>query len=86
MITETYTTKVIKADEGYILTQSADIDIKERIFGTVIYLASTDSEDNYKEITVEEADILKEEQRIALEEARLAYEEEMQLKKETEIE
>lgn len=68
MTTDTYTTKVLKADEGYVLTQLADIDIKERIFGTVIYLAATDSEDNYKEITIEEADKLKEEQRIAIEE------------------
>lgn len=68
MTTDTYTTQVIKADEGYILTNSSDIDIKQRVFGSIIYLAKTDSADNYKEITIEEANKLKEEQRIAIEE------------------
>lgn len=76
MTTDTYTTKVLKADDGYVLTQSADVDIKERIFGTVIYLAATDSEDNYKEITIEEAKALKQEQAAAIEEEMNALNEE----------
>ena len=67
MTTDTYTTRVLKADEGYVLTQSAEVDIKERVFGKVIYLAPTDDLNNYKEITIEEAEVLKEEQRIAQE-------------------
>lgn len=81
MTKEEFTTKVLKADKGYMLTQSADINITERIFGTTIYLASTDSEDNWKEITTEEADKLKEEQKIAIEEETKRREEE--LKEET---
>lgn len=68
MITEEFKTIIIKAEEGYYLTQSKDIDIKERAIATTVAIGKYDSIDNYKEITIEEADRLKEEQRVAIEE------------------
>ena len=54
---------VIVADENNsFITQSADIDIKDRIFSKKIYLAINDSKDNWKEITDAEYQILKEQQ------------------------
>lgn len=39
---------------GMVLTQKAD-SVTDRIYSTEMYLAPTDSADNYKEITEEEA-------------------------------
>lgn len=57
--------RVLRPNEGCLLTQSADIDIKERIFSEEIWLASTDSAENWKDITIEEADKIKKEQEAA---------------------
>ena len=38
--------RVLRPNEGCLLTQSADVDILERIFSEEIWLASTDSADN----------------------------------------
>ena len=54
--------RVLRPNEGCLLTQSADVDVKERIFSEEIWLASTDSADNWKDITIEEADKIKKEQ------------------------
>lgn len=62
-----FTTQILTPDKGMILTQSADIDIKNRIFSDKLYLGVNDSPDNWKEITEQEADRLKEEQRAAIE-------------------
>lgn len=59
--------RVLRPNEGYLLTQSADVDILERIFSEEIWLASTDSADNWKDITIEEADQMKKEQKAAIE-------------------
>ena len=58
--------KVLRPNEGCLLTQSADVDVKERIFSEEIWLASTDSADNWKDITIEEADLIKKEQEAAM--------------------
>lgn len=58
--------KVLRPNEGCLLTQSADVDVKERIFSEEIWLASTDSADNWKDITIEEADKIKKEQEEAM--------------------
>ena len=58
--------RVLRPNEGYLLTQSADVDVKERIFSEEIWLASTDSADNWKDITIEEADQIKKEQEAAM--------------------
>ena len=59
--------RVLRPNEGCLLTQSADVDVKERIFSEEIWLASTDSADNWKDITIEEADQIKKEQEDAIE-------------------
>ena len=56
--------RVLKPNEGCLLTQS--VDIKERIFSEEIWLASTDSADNWKDISIEEADQIKKEQEAAM--------------------
>lgn len=58
--------RILRPNEGCLLTQSADIDVKERIFSEEIWLASTDSADNWKDITIEEADKIKKEQEEAM--------------------
>lgn len=58
--------RILRPNEGCLLTQSADVDVKERIFSEEIWLASTDSADNWKDITIEEADKIKKEQEEAI--------------------
>ena len=58
--------RILRPNEGCLLTQSADVDVKERIFSDEIWLASTDSADNWKDITIEEADQIKKEQKAAM--------------------
>ena len=58
--------RILRPNEGCLLTQSADVDVKERIFSDEIWLASTDSADNWKDITIEEADQIKKEQEAAM--------------------
>lgn len=63
----TYTVQIIEPTSGHILTQSADIDLKDRIFSEKIFLGINDSIDNWKEITIKEADDLKQKQRDLIE-------------------
>ena len=58
--------RILRPNEGCLLTQSADVDVKERIFSDEIWLASTDSADNWKDITIEEANQIKKEQETAM--------------------
>jgi hypothetical protein len=57
-----YTVQIIEPNEGFTLTQSAEVDVKSRIFSKKIYLAVNDSPDNWKEITDAEAEELQAEQ------------------------
>ena len=64
-----YTVIIIEPSEGYTLTQSADVEVKDRILSKKIYLAINDNMANYKEITDKEAeDIRLEQERLAKEE------------------
>lgn len=45
------------------LTQTADVDLKDRVVSDEIYLAATDAPENWKEITAEEGEAIREEQR-----------------------
>lgn len=63
----TYTVQVVQPSDGHILTQSADIDLKDRIFSEKIFLGVNDSIDNWKEITIEKANNLKQKQRDLIE-------------------
>lgn len=62
-----YTVQVIQPSDGHILTQSADIDLKDRIFSEKIFLGVNDSIDNWKEITIKESEKLKTQQRDLIE-------------------
>ena len=63
-----YTVRVIEPETGFYLTQSADVNIEDRILSKKIFLAVNDSEDNWKEISDMEAEVIKAEQeRIAKE-------------------
>ena len=54
--------RIIKPNDGCMLTQSADVELQNRIFSDEIWLANTDSPDNWKDISIEEAESLKKQQ------------------------
>lgn len=62
MVTSSYTTIVLTAAEGCYLTQANCDDIRAAIITERVYLANTDSPDNWREITAEQADSIKAEQ------------------------
>ena len=51
---------ILKPNEGCLLTQSADVE--HRVFSEEIWLAATDAPENWKDITIEEAEALKQQQ------------------------
>ncbi len=54
-----YSTRTLIADEGHKLTQSDEsIGLDKRVVSDTVYLASTDSPENWKEITDAEAEAL----------------------------
>lgn len=62
-----YTVQIIEPTSGHVLTQSADINLKDRIFSEKVFLGINDSIDNWKEITIEESENLKTQQRNLIE-------------------
>ena len=72
MVTSSYTTIVLTAAEGCYLTQANCEDIRAAVIAERVYLANTDSPDNWREISAAEADSIKAEQE------RLVKEEEME--------
>lgn len=56
MKTEEYTTTVLTPEEGHLLTQVADVDIRERIVATSVALGRNDSVAGWREITEEEGE------------------------------
>lgn len=73
MINTNYTVQVIEPSEGYTLTQSGDVNVESRILSKKVFLAVTDSISNWKEITDEEAEAIRQEQdKIAKEKANKA--------------
>lgn len=62
-----YTVQIIEPTSGHVLTQSADINLKDRIFSEKIFLGINDSIDNWKEIKIEESEKLKTQQRDLIE-------------------
>lgn len=63
----TYTVQIVEPTNSHILTQSADVDLKDRIFSEKVFLGINDKIENWKEITIEEADNLKQKQRDLIE-------------------
>lgn len=74
MIKSNYTVIILQPSEGYTLTQSKDVEVKDRILSKKIFLAVNDSPDNYKEITDKEAEAIKAEQERLAEEERKKHE------------
>lgn len=40
--------KILKATDGYFYTQAADVPVKDRVFGKVVYLGKNDSPENWR--------------------------------------
>ena len=53
---------ILKPNAGCVLTQSADVDLQNRVFSEEIWLASTDAPENWKDISIEEAEHIKKQQ------------------------
>ena len=53
---------ILKPNEGCVLTQSAEVELQNRVFSEEIWLAATDAPENWKDITIEEAEALKKQQ------------------------
>ena len=51
-----------KPNAGCVLTQSADVELQNRVFSEEIWLASTDAPENWKDISIEEAEAIKNQQ------------------------
>lgn len=68
---------ILKPKEGFVITQSNDVLLSDRVFSTGLYLGVTDSIDNWKEISIEEADALKEQDTKEREDAEKTSEEKL---------
>ncbi len=53
---------ILKPNEGCVLTQSAEVELQNRVFSEEIWLAATDAPENWKDIRIEEAEQLKQQQ------------------------
>lgn len=62
--------KLLDKKDGYKWTQAADVDIKDRIIVSKIYLADSAQESDWKQIPDSEAEILKKQQETAYEAER----------------
>lgn len=65
MTTENIQTMVMTAEEGYYLTQVADVDLAERIVASKVALSKFSTIDDWKEISKEEGDQIIAEQNAA---------------------
>lgn len=84
MVTSSYTTIVLTAAEGCYLTQANCEDIRAAIITERVYLANTDSPDNWREITAAEADDIKAQQAALLAEDEQQAAADLQQQDETE--
>ena len=53
---------ILKPNAGCVLTQSEDVELQNRVFSEEIWLAATDATENWKDISIEEAEQLKKQQ------------------------
>lgn len=54
--------RILKPNNGCLLTQSADVELQNRVFSEELWLAATDSPDNWKDIPIAEAESIKKQQ------------------------
>lgn len=60
MTNENYTVRVLRADDGHMLTQAVrPDDIQAVVISPVVFLAATDDPANWREITAGEADTIR---------------------------
>lgn len=60
MTNENYTVRVLRADDGHMLTQAVrPDDIQAVVISPVVFLAATDDPANWREITADEADTIR---------------------------
>ena len=62
MQVKTYTTTILTADEGHFLHLLELENVENAVISDKVYLASNDSPENWREITEEEANSIKEAQ------------------------
>ena len=62
MIQSNYTVRIIEPNEGYTLTQSAEVETEYRVLSKKVFLAVNDDPSNWKEITDTEADEIRSQQ------------------------
>ena len=53
---------ILKPNAGCVLTQSAEVELQNRVFSEEIWLAATDSPENWEDISIVEAEQLKKQQ------------------------
>lgn len=53
---------ILKPDAGCVLTQRAEVELQNRVFSEEIWLAATDAPENWKDISIEEAEAIKKQQ------------------------
>lgn len=53
---------ILSPNEGCVLTQSAEVELQNRVFSEEIWLAATDAPENWKDISIEEAEAIKQQQ------------------------
>lgn len=54
--------RILKPNTGCLLTQSADVELQNRVFSEEIWLSTTDSPNNWKDISIEDAEQIKKQQ------------------------
>lgn len=70
MTNENYIVRVLRADDGHMLTQAVRPDnIQAVAISPVVFLAATDDPVNWREITADEADAIRSLQQQAAEQA-----------------
>ncbi len=67
---ENYTTIILTAEEGHYLTQSFEVDLRDRIISTKVALGITSTKDDWKEISIQEGNQIIEDQKKLMEEER----------------
>lgn len=57
------TLRTLKAEQGYILAQNKEVELKDRVFSEVVFLAANADENDWMEIPIEQANELKQQQK-----------------------
>ena len=59
---------VLTPSDGFVLTQASDVSLQDRLFNKTVALAASDNPSNWKEITCEEAEAMKQQMEAKAEE------------------